>query len=165
MDWYPWFLKDYRRDTRHLGLAADGAYRRLIDEYMETREPLPDSDAALAGIVRVGLDEWLKIAADVRPFFRSKDGLLFHKRCDRELRAQNVRILRNSERGKKAAFGRWSKPKGLDASRMLAHATLTLSKNTSLTSSESVAEEATEKRKSAASPETLEDVIRRKGWA
>lgn len=166
MDWYPWYPEDFRHDTWHLSLAEEGAYRRLIDEYMRSRSPLPAGDAALAAICRVSLDGWLLVAAVVRAFFREKDDRLFHKRCDRELRAQDGRFKRHSERGKKAAFAKYSRPKGLDASRMLAPTTLTLSKNTSLTSTESGAEKgAAEKRPSAASPESLTDVVRRKGWA
>lgn len=163
MEWYPWFLKDYRRDTRHLGLAEDGAYRRLIDEYMGTREPIPDNDAALAAIVRVGLDDWLAVAPVVRKFFRPKDGFLFHKRCDQELRSQQQRILRNSEKGKKAAFARWCNPSGKHARAL--HQDATLTKRVSLTSSESVSTGASDKKKPAMVSADLVDVVRQKGWA
>ncbi len=165
MDWYPWFLKAYRQDTRHLSLAEHGAYRQLIDEYMDTRGPLPDDDRALAAIIGVGLEEWFVVAPAVRKFFRARNGKLFHKRCQQEISAQNTRFERNSERGKKAAFVKYSRPNGLTARSMLAPTTLTLSKNTSLTSTQhEVAEVAAEKRPSAVS-ESLEDLIRKKGWA
>jgi uncharacterized protein YdaU (DUF1376 family) len=124
MDWYPWFPHEFRRDTYHLSPAEDGAYRRLIDEYMVTRLPLPNDDAALARIVGIPKAEWEDLAPRVRPFFRARNDRLYHKRCEQELRAQDARHNRNSERAKKAAFARYSKNNGLTANRMLAPATL-----------------------------------------
>lgn len=122
--WYPWFAIAYRRDTRHLSLEEDGAYRRLIDEYMVTREPLPNNDTALARIVGIPKADWDRLALVVRRFFRVRNDRLYHKRCELELRKQDARHNRNSERGKKAAFARWSKINGIDARRMLAPATV-----------------------------------------
>lgn len=131
MEWFPWYPADFERDTYHLTLAQDGAYRRLIDKYMILREALPDDDAALARIIGVGFEEWVSVAPVVRKFFRAKDGKLTHKRCAAELRAQELRFGRHSERGKKAAFAKWSKINHKPARSMLADPTLTLSKNIS----------------------------------
>lgn len=103
MDWYPWYPILYEADTLHLSLAADGAYRRLIDKYMISGRALPDDDAALARLVGVQLDEWLKVSGEVREFFYQKDGCLKHKRCDRELAEQMRRKRQKSESGKKGA--------------------------------------------------------------
>lgn len=135
MDWFPWYPTDFKRDTYHLTLAEDGAYRRLIDEYMITRKPLPNNDHALARILGIGIDEWMKIHATVISFFRVNDGKLRHKRCDRELAAQDRRQERFSERGKKAAFAKYSKINGQGPRRMLLPPTLhnkdnTLTQNT-----------------------------------
>jgi len=78
LDWYPWYVLDFRRDTLRLSLAQEGAYRRLIDEYMLTRGPLPDDDVSLARILGTGLPDWLNVAQAVRPYFKSKGGQLFH---------------------------------------------------------------------------------------
>lgn len=127
MDWFPWYPADYKRDTYRLTLAEDGAYRRLIDEYMVNRGPLPDDDAALARIIGVTSETWLAIAPAVRTFFHSNpQGELTHKRCDQELRRQAVVFERNSARGQKAAYKRWSKNNAQHARRMLAVNTLTL---------------------------------------
>lgn len=124
LDWYPFFVVDYRRDTYQLTLEEDGAYRRLIDEYMLTREPLPNDDAALARIIGIPTTEWRRLAPVVRRFFRMKNDKLWHKRCEQELRAQNARHNRYSDRAKKAAFTRWSKTNGLHAKLMRHDATL-----------------------------------------
>lgn len=114
-DWYPWYPVLFKADTLHLTAAQDGIYRRLIDWYMETRRPLPDNDQALAGIARVGLQEWLDVAAIVRPYFFSKAGKLHQKRCDNELDRQDKFAARRSEVGRKGAEARHSKNKEIDA--------------------------------------------------
>jgi uncharacterized protein YdaU (DUF1376 family) len=105
--WYPWYPLKFRRDTQHLGLAEDGAYRRLIDEYMTTGEPLPDNDMALARIVGVGKDEWLAVAPTVRPFFEASNGKLIHGRCHKELMQQASLKHAYSMRGQSGADARW----------------------------------------------------------
>lgn len=123
MRWYPWYPVEHRRTTYKLSLSEQGAYRRLIDEYMVNREPLPDDDPALARILGVGLDEWLAISPNVRVFFKAQNGRLVHKRCESELQVQDRRMRRLSDRGKKAAAARYNKYKELDASGMHVHAT------------------------------------------
>lgn len=123
MDWYPWFPLDFRRDTYHLSLAEDGAYRRLLDEYMLLGGPIPDDDIAIARMIGIGLDEWLVIASKVRSFFKVRGGRLTHKRCDQELAAQARRKARYSERGQKAAFARYSKINKMPARAVHVHAT------------------------------------------
>lgn len=108
-DWYPWYAEHYRRDTRHLSLAECGAYRRLIDEYMETGEALPDNDAALARLLGVARDEWLCVSPAVRPFFHSEQGKLTHKRCEEELHARAMRTHATSMKNTAAANTRWAK--------------------------------------------------------
>ena len=110
-NWYPFNPLEYRRDTYHLCAAADGIYRRLIDEYMLTSLPLPDSNAALAGIARVGQDEFNSHSAILRAFFKSKDGKLFHKRCEQEIHAQRMLAAARSHKAKEAATIRWAKEK------------------------------------------------------
>jgi uncharacterized protein YdaU (DUF1376 family) len=124
MDWYPFFVTDYRKDTYHLSLEEDGAYRRLIDEYMVTRAALPNDDAALARIVGIPKTEWDRLAPVVRRFFRLRNDKLFHKRCEREIRAQNARHNRNSERARKGGMAKAFKDKTLRAFSTLAPATL-----------------------------------------
>lgn len=119
VEWYPWYPIDFRRDTLRLSFAEDGAYRRLIDEYMILRGPLPDDDIALARILGVGLEEWLSVAAVVRRYFRSDGSKLHHKRCQAEIAAQDRRTKRFSERGKKAAFAKYSKVSVLGPRRIL----------------------------------------------
>jgi uncharacterized protein YdaU (DUF1376 family) len=111
LDWFPWYATDFRRDTYHLSAGADGIYRRLIDEYMVSGKPLPDSDSALAAIARVSADEWGANRDVVRAFFKARDGRLIHKRCEQELHAQRMRSASRSRAAKEAATVRWAKEK------------------------------------------------------
>lgn len=108
MDWFPWFPEIYKADTMHLTCEQDGMYRRLIDHYMETRQPLPDNDFALSRIVGASPDSWAMAAAIVRAFFiPDGKGGLQHKRCNTELDRQDDFKRKNSEKGKKGAEKRW----------------------------------------------------------
>jgi uncharacterized protein YdaU (DUF1376 family) len=123
-DWYPFFVVAYRRDTYDLTLEEDGAYRRLIDEYMITRQPLPNDNAALARIVGIPTTEWTRLAVKVRRFFRAKNDKLWHKRCELELRAQNARHNRLREKAQKGGMANALRIKMLRSTRALKSATL-----------------------------------------
>jgi uncharacterized protein YdaU (DUF1376 family) len=109
LDWYPWYAAHYRRDTLHLTLAEDGAYRRLIDEYMARGGPLPDDDTALARILGTTIQEWLSVAPKIRPFFRKSGDVLKNPRCDKELHARAMHVHSKRINARKAAASRWEK--------------------------------------------------------
>ncbi|CAB4164248.1 Protein of unknown function DUF1376 [uncultured Caudovirales phage] len=112
MEWYPFYPALYRADTMHLTAEQDGIYRRLIDHYMETRQPLPDNDLALARIASVPAELWQLHSATIRAFFRpSKSGFLHHKRCNTELERQDARNRLQTEKAKNGAKVRWEKYK------------------------------------------------------
>jgi uncharacterized protein YdaU (DUF1376 family) len=72
MHYYRFPLKDYRSATGHLFLRPneDLTYRRLIDEYLYTEEPLVDDIPALAR--RIGMDEAI-VKLVLREFFVEGD--------------------------------------------------------------------------------------------
>ena len=117
MEWYPWYYDDFRRDTLHLSLAEDGAYRRMIDEYMRNQGPIPDDDRVIARLLGISHEEWSTVAKTVRSFFRSADGKLHHKRCDIEIAEQSQRITSVSKQRKTAAKARWKNKKQLTPGR------------------------------------------------
>lgn len=100
--WYCFHIDTWRRHTRHLSFAEKGAYRELIDEYMNARGPLPDNDRALAAIAGGDLADWQLVQANVRAFFKIKDGKLYHQRCDDELRKQTEQFNKRSTLGRHA---------------------------------------------------------------
>jgi uncharacterized protein YdaU (DUF1376 family) len=159
MDWFPWYPTAHKRKTYRVSLVEDGALRRLIDQYMTDRGPLPDDDGALARIVGVSLDQWLIVSVGVRAYFRAHDGQLSNKRCDDELRAQDTRAQRYSERGKKAAYAKYSAPNALTARRMHVPATRHNTTNNTYTSQpvNSAPLRVGESR-------SLNQIVREKGW-
>ena len=106
LDWYPFYVVAYRRDTSHLTLAEHGAYRRLIDEYMTCGGPLPDNDRALAAIIGCTLDEWIFVAPAVRLFFEVSTKKLIHKRCEQELEMQQRLSTAKAEAGRRGGLER-----------------------------------------------------------
>ena len=109
MDWFRLNYRDYERDTLALSNAAHGVYLRLIAYYMTTEKPLPADHANLAAILRMPVDELKKIMADeLAPYFRARNGRLFNRRCDRELRATKLAAERRSGYAKKAANAKWN---------------------------------------------------------
>lgn len=99
--YYSWYPTIYKTFTQDLTLAEDGAYRRLIDHYMETKAPLPDNDRALSRIIGVGLDEWLSIKPQIITHFKPTGLFLHHTFCDNELAIHASRIGKAKTNGKK----------------------------------------------------------------
>lgn len=104
--WYPWHPLVFRKATRHLTPAQRDIYRELLDEYMITREPLPDDDRILARIAGVPDACFMHASSIVKAFFKPKNGLLHHTFCDTQLDVQDKRSRTRSEIGRKAAMAR-----------------------------------------------------------
>jgi len=106
---------------------------------------------------------WLAVAKSVRPFFKYQDGRLVHKRCVCELRAQDLRSERYSERGKKAAFAKYSKPNDLNARRMLVPTTRHNITRHTYSYDASQLEQASSQR--VGEGKSLAEIIKQKGWS
>lgn len=110
-DWYARYVRSWRGGTRHMTYAEKGAYAELIDEYMDTGEPVPDNDRALASITGGTLEEWLEVAPVVRAKFESSNGKLINERCETELYARSMRGASRTKQAKVAARKRWDNNK------------------------------------------------------
>ena len=86
MNYYEHHLGDYLRDTAHLSMVEDGAYRRLLDAYYIRETPLPLASRELHRLVRAAAKQDRQ-AVDVvlREFFIETAGGWVHRRCDREI--------------------------------------------------------------------------------
>lgn len=97
--WFKWYPAKYKADTMHLTPEQDGIYRRLIDHYMETSQPLPDNLMALARIAGISPDvlegNWPVLSS----FFRHGDGKLHLKVCDELVRERAEKSERFREFG------------------------------------------------------------------
>ena len=105
--WFHWYPALFRRATRHLTTFQRGIYRELIDEYMETREPLPENDVALANIAGISAEEWADAKGVILSFFEINDGLCYHAFCNEILDHQDKLSKKRSKASKKAASSRW----------------------------------------------------------
>jgi len=106
--WYPFYPGDYGRDTAHLSLVEQGAYRTLLDHYYSTRGPLPRDNAALFRICRASDDvERAAVVSVVRQFFLLHDDGHHNVRADRELIKQAELRDRLSGSGRRGAQKRW----------------------------------------------------------
>lgn len=110
MEWFPWYPALYRNDTLHLTAEQDGIYRRLIDHYMETAQPLPESTAAMARIVGVDLKCYEHAWSILQAYFKHAPGTgYFHTRCDKVLSDMMDRNEKAVGKAKNAAIVRWQK--------------------------------------------------------
>jgi uncharacterized protein YdaU (DUF1376 family) len=108
VNWYPFYPGDYIRDTAHLSLVQDGAYRRLLDHYYATVAPLPSDLAALYRICRA-FDEAERKAVDfvISQFFELRADGYHNARADRQLTRQADLHERQSKGGRETATKRW----------------------------------------------------------
>lgn len=99
--WMPLDWGDYWRDTGHLNAAEHGAYLNLLGAYWVSGQALPDDDVRLGRLARTTSAEWRRVRDVLRAFFTVRDGLLHHKRVEREIaRATDVHSARVDRIGK-----------------------------------------------------------------
>ena len=113
MNWYPHHIGDYKRDTGHLSMLEDGAYRRLLDTYYGTNANAYANAERLHRVCSAVTDEE-KAAVDyvVATFFEIKDGKLHQERADTEIR----KWLSKSAKASANARKKWSQmPDARDA--------------------------------------------------
>jgi uncharacterized protein YdaU (DUF1376 family)/DNA-binding CsgD family transcriptional regulator len=64
VNYYPHHIGDYAKDTAHLSMLEDAAYRRMLDVVYATEKPLPRRPAAIYRLVRARTHAE-KLAVDV----------------------------------------------------------------------------------------------------
>src|SRR5689334_362252 len=94
MRFYP---ADYLADAVHLTAAQHGAYMLLIMNYWQRGGPLPDDDARLARIARMGPREWARAKPLISEFFSIGGGAWSHGRIDAELAHVAAKSLKSKE--------------------------------------------------------------------
>jgi len=84
--WYAFYPKDYRDKTNKLTMVQDGAYRRLMDEYYVTCEPLPLAQEEIFRAARAFTrDERAAVVVVLDRYFVKGDDGWHHLRIDEEL--------------------------------------------------------------------------------
>ena len=102
--WHRWFAKDYRTDTSRLSWPEDLAYRRLLDEYYITGEPLPNNRGQLHIIARASTAQQRKAVDYVAASFFTPDGaVLRNPKADIEI---GDRLRLSKQKSENAKGGR-----------------------------------------------------------
>ena len=84
INYYEHHLGDYAKDTAHLTMLEDGAYRRLLDRYYSTESGIPE--AQTYRIVRARTrEEKQAVDAVLAEFFFLADGLWKNNRAEEEI--------------------------------------------------------------------------------
>lgn len=105
MNYYEHHLGDYLRDTAHLSMLEDGAYRRLLDAYYIREAPLPLAPREVFRLVRAQSKQDREAVDTVlREFFTETPEGWTHGRCDREV----ARFQDKQRKAKASADARWA---------------------------------------------------------
>jgi uncharacterized protein YdaU (DUF1376 family) len=108
MHYYQFHIGDYRASTAHLSNEEDLAFRRLLDMYYDTEQPIPLDTQWVARRLRVDMSIIVSVLNDM--FVHTDDGWT-HERCAAEIEHYHQLAAKNRENGKKG--GRPKKPNGL----------------------------------------------------
>lgn len=98
MFYYPHHIGDYRSATPHLSNEEDLAYRRLLDMYYDTEQPIPLDTQWVARRIRMGVEVVDLVLAD---FFTRTDEGWRSVRCDKEIAAYHAKAEIARANGKK----------------------------------------------------------------
>lgn len=102
MNYYPFHIGDYLRDTAHLSVMEDGAYRRMLDLYYASEKPLPLDLVWLCRLLRAESDEEKEAVQFVlQHFFEKFEHGWVSKRAEAEIKAANKRTKAARLNGKK----------------------------------------------------------------
>lgn len=106
MNYYEHHLGDYLRDTAHLSMLEDGAYRRLIDAYYIREAPLPNALRDVCRLVRAQTKQDREaVETALREFFAESPDGWRHRRCEREIE----RYQDKQRKAKASAAARWER--------------------------------------------------------
>lgn len=108
MHYYKFNIKDWTRDTAHLSVEEEGIYRRLLDHYYESEQPIPSETQPVIRRLRLkGHEEAMQVV--LSEFFTLESDGYRHKRCDDEIAKYHAKASANRENGK-----RGGRPKDAD---------------------------------------------------
>jgi uncharacterized protein YdaU (DUF1376 family) len=86
VNYYEHHLGDWAKDTVHLTMLEEGAYRRLVDVYYVKEKPLPVAIRDIYKLARAAArPERDAVDSILREFFHEREDGWHHKRCDEEL--------------------------------------------------------------------------------
>ena len=112
MHYYQFNIADYRSATTHLSNEEDLAYRRLLDMYYDSEQPIPLDTQWVARRLRLDSELIENVLLDM--FSLTNDGW-FHARCDEVIKQYHQMAEKNRANGrlggrKKNPLGSQSQP-------------------------------------------------------
>jgi uncharacterized protein YdaU (DUF1376 family) len=111
VNYYSHHIGDYLIDTAHLSILEDGVYRRLMDRYYTTEQPLTSDEQVLFRVIRARTEEEKEAVRTVlAEFFVLANGVWTHKRCDAEVAAFQAKAEANRANGVKGGRPRKEEP-------------------------------------------------------
>ncbi len=106
MNYYEHHLGDYMRDTAHLSMLEDGAYRRLLDAYYTREKALPADLPPCYKLARANTKQEREAVAYVlREFFGLTDDGHRQRRADEEIQ----RFRQKSAKARASINARWDR--------------------------------------------------------
>jgi len=106
VNYYEHHLGDYMRDTAHLSMLEDAAYRRLLDAYYVREKPLPADLRECYKLARASSKQEREAVAYVlREFFTLGDDGHHQARADEEI----AKFRAKSEKARASINARWER--------------------------------------------------------
>jgi uncharacterized protein YdaU (DUF1376 family) len=117
--WYAFYPGDYRRDTAHLSLLQDGAYRRLLDNCYATGKPIPTHVEQVFRICSAFVpEEQAAVRSVLKEFFTLREDGWHNRRVDRELAKVHEIREKRSKAGRQSARKRKATHEGTHVGHM-----------------------------------------------
>ena len=108
MHYFQFNIGDYIKSTNHLSIEEDIIYRRLLDLYYDTEEPIPNDNPWVIRRLRLGSGHSEKLEIILNEFFTLTDNGRENKRCKEEIEGYKGYIEKQKANGSKG--GRPKKP-------------------------------------------------------
>lgn len=99
MNFYPFHISDWALHTSHLTLEEEAVYRRLLDHYYDTEQPIPEETQPVIRRLRLG-SHFETVSHILEEFFVLKADGWHNLRADEEIEAYNARAERARNNGK-----------------------------------------------------------------
>jgi uncharacterized protein YdaU (DUF1376 family) len=100
---YAWFPGDYARDTAHLSMVEDAAYRRLLDAYYMSGKVSANANILLRVCRAINDEEKAAVLHVVDEFFEVIDDQIYHEKVEHELARSRAITEKRSNAGKLGA--------------------------------------------------------------
>ena len=119
---YAWFPGDYARDTAHLSMIEDAAYRRLLDAYYMSGK-VQAIDCVLLRVCRaITAEEQDAVHRVAAEFFDVIDGYIYHEKVEHELTRSRSLSETRSKAGRRGAVIKKAKRKAIASTNEQANA-------------------------------------------